>query len=54
MTPKVLLLDKASDNCLLIVASLEISADRNFSLPKVVGHGRKKLGQFGRLGLEIA
>ena len=35
-------------------ASVEISADRNFWLAKVAGHGRKKFGQFGILGLEIA
>ena len=38
----------------IFVASQEISADRNFWLAKVAGHGRKKFGQFGILGLEIA
>ena len=37
-----------------IIASQKISADRNFWLVKVAGHGRKKLGQFGILGLKIA
>ena len=36
-----------------IIASLEISSDRNFWLAKVAGHGRKKFGQFGMLGLEL-
>ena len=30
------------------------SADRNFWQAKEAGHGRKKLGQYGILGLEIA
>ena len=41
----------------ILIASLEISteiSDRNFWLEKVAGHGRKKLVQFGILGLEIA
>ena len=37
-----------------IIASQEISGDRNFWLAKVAGHGRNKLGQFGILSLEIA
>ena len=37
-----------------VIASLEVSADRNFWLAKVAGHGRKNFGQFDKLFLEIA
>ena len=39
---------------LSLITSLGISADRNFSLAKVAGHGERGLDSLVILGLEIA